>query len=150
MRTVQISLAAAAFLFVLSVAAFASGCPRHLGCGCHLARHLGISDPHRTLWSARAWLHDHRFARASAGCIGCVVVFSRGSGGHVGIVRSYDRHGNVVAYSWGNARVGWFTKTYRRGRVLGFREVTDDRTIFNSPQSPRRTGIRYRYEAANW
>lgn len=104
---------------LLTVSVPASACPRSLGCGCHLALKLFGTAP-RILWSARAWLG--RGERASVGCIGCVAVFSRGRGGHVGIVR--DWHGDrPVVYSWGNAKIGWFTHEYPRSRLLGLRDV---------------------------
>lgn len=99
------------------------GCRTYLGCGCHLAAYLGVPNPHHVLDRARNWLTAVG-RRASHGCVGCVVVLRRGRGGHVAVVRDYDAHGNPVGYSWGNRRVGWFTKTYSRHRVIGYVRVS--------------------------
>lgn len=120
--TFAIGLAAlAAIALSINPARGAPRCPTSLACGCRLANHFGISGKDwRKLWVARNWLHFG--SRAPSGCIGCVVVLSRGRGGHVGIVRGYTKRG-VTAYSWGNRRVGWFTHTYSKKRVLGYRYI---------------------------
>lgn len=106
------------------------GCRVYLGCGCHLARYLGLDNPRHFFDRARNWLR--RGERASHGCTDCVVILSRGRhGGHVAQVKGYDAHGNPIGYSWGNRRVGWFTKTYSRHRVLGYRYYNGARFASN-------------------
>ena len=76
-------------------------------------------DPRPAAWCAwwlRRYLHipksafppyQYNWARAFAGlgqpapkgCTGCVAVFSRGKGGHVGLVESWDANGNPVILS---------------------------------------------------
>lgn len=98
-------------------------CPRNLGCGCNLARHFGLPlDFHGlNLKWARDWVHVG--TASHKGCTGCVAVLSRGRGGHVGIVRSYDANGNPVIYSYANGRLGWTTAAYPRHRVIAYRSM---------------------------
>lgn len=98
-------------------------CPRYLGCGCNLAEYFHIAGKRwRELWVARNWAREGH--RAERGCVGCVVVLSRGKrGGHVGVVKRYDANGNPVVYSYANGRLGWTTATYSRRRVLAYRNL---------------------------
>lgn len=99
-----------------------SGCPRNLGCGCNLANYFHIVGKQwRKLWVARNW--ENVGAPAVKGCTGCVAVMSRGRGGHVGVVKSYDANGNPVVYSYANGRLGWTTTTYSAGRVIAYRSL---------------------------
>lgn len=108
---------------LITTAAVAKGCPRHLGCGCNLANYFHIAGKQwRQLWVARNWSHVGQ--SAWKGCVGCVAVLSRGRhGGHVGIVRHYDANGNPVIYSYANARLGWTTTTYSARRVIAYRSL---------------------------
>lgn len=96
------------------------GCPSYLGCACHLAVYLGLGN-RRDLWYARNF--SRQGTAANKGCVGCVAVLSRGKGGHVGVVRSYDANGNPVIYSWANARLGWTETSYDVRRVLAYRYI---------------------------
>jgi uncharacterized protein (TIGR02594 family) len=58
--------------------------------------------------------------RARVGCTGCIAVFSRGGGGHVGLVKSWDAHGNPVILS-GNFRGRVATYPHPRSRLIGLR-----------------------------
>ena len=97
-------------------------CPRNLGCGCNLANYFHIvGKKWRELWVARNWAFMG--SRASKGCVGCVAVLSRGRGGHVGVVKSYDANGNPVIYSYANGRLGWTTAAYSARRVITYRQL---------------------------
>ena len=99
-----------------------SHCPINLGCGCNLANYFHIGGQQwRDLWVARNWAKVG--SPASHGCVGCVVVLSRGRGGHVGVVRGYDANGNPTVYSYANGRLGWTTATYSSRRVLAYRSI---------------------------
>jgi hypothetical protein len=99
-----------------------SNCPRNLGCGCNLANYFHIiGKKWRELWVARNWARVG--SAAAKGCTGCVAVLSRGRGGHVGVVRSYDANGNPVIYSYANGRLGWTTAPYSKRRVLAYRSL---------------------------
>ena len=91
------------------------GCPP-LWCGCGLA--LKLFGRHvRELWAARAWL---KFERAPGPVPGSIAVLSRGRrGGHVGIVRGTDAHGNPIIYS-GNHNRRWGEAVYPRSRVIAY------------------------------
>jgi hypothetical protein len=106
----------------ISARASSKGCPRNLGCGCNLANYFGITGRKwRKLWVARNWAHEGTIA--GKGCVGCVAVMRRGRGGHVGVVKSYDQHGNPVIYSYANGRLGWRTSTYPAQRVIAYRNL---------------------------
>lgn len=99
-----------------------SHCPAYLGCGCHLATYLHIAGKRwRELWVARNWAREG--TAAAKGCVGCVAVLRRGHGGHVGLVRSYDAHGNPVIYSYANPRLGWTQAPYPASRVISYRTL---------------------------
>lgn len=93
----------------------------------HYTVNVNASDPRPRQWCAwwlRRYLHiprsafprnQYNLARAFArigspaphGCTGCIAVFSRGRGGHVGLVKSWDANGNPVILSGNfNGRVG--------------------------------------------
>lgn len=129
-RTIALAFIAAALACTPAMAR-PTHCPPRLGCGCNLANHFGGIDRFgwntwRELWRARDWLQH--FARARRGCVGCVAVLSRGRrGGHVGVVRHYDSHGNPVIFSYANRRLGWRTATFSARRVLGYVRVGGSR-----------------------
>ena len=92
-------------------------------CGWWLRRHLGVPKSAFPAYSyniARAWLHVR--SPAPHGCTGCVAVFSRGSGGHVGLVESWDGGGNPVILS-GNFNGGVGTYAHSASRLIGLRWV---------------------------
>jgi uncharacterized protein (TIGR02594 family) len=96
-----------------------SHCPPRRWCGCWLASQFGLSHD-RSLWRARQWVNIGRPARH--GCIGCVAVLKRGrTGGHVGIVQSYDGDDPVLLSGNHNNAVG--VGTYRRAQVIAYRWV---------------------------
>lgn len=94
-------------------------CPLVRWCACYLARRLGVDDQNKSLWIARNWAKVGR--PAQRGCIGCIVVLTRGSGGHVGIVRGYDGNNPIVWSGNHNGSVG--IGTYNRSRVIAYREL---------------------------
>lgn len=96
-----------------------SQCPVRAWCGCFLEDYFGLRD--RSLWVARNWINVGR--PAQRGCINCIAVLRRGArGGHVGVVRSYDEHGNPVIYS-GNHNNAVGVGTYPASRVLAYRSL---------------------------
>ena len=97
-------------------------CPFNLGCGCNLANYFHVAGKAwRDLWVARNWAHYG--SPAHKGCTGCVAVLTRGRGGHVGVVKSYDANGNPVIHSYANGRLGWTTTSYSARRVIAYRWV---------------------------
>ena len=70
--------------------------------------------------TAKSYLH--RGKPAQAGCTNCVVVLSRKGGGHVGIVKGYDRSGNPILIS-GNHGNRVAVSAYPKSRVIGYRWV---------------------------
>ena len=102
-------------------------------CGWCLRRHLGVPKsafPPYAYNIARAWLHVG--SPAPHGCTGCVAVFSRGSGGHVGLVESWDAGGNPVILS-GNFNGGVGTYAHAASRLIGLRWVSGA-TATSSPE----------------
>lgn len=120
----------------------------HLGCHGSIIerrtvanRHIAYgSDPRPALWCAW-WLrhrlniprtafrpYEYNLARgflyigrqAENGCIGCIAVFSRGHGGHVGLVESWDARGNPVILS-GNFNGHVDTAPHPKSRLIGLR-----------------------------
>ena len=78
-----------------------SGDPRpRAWCAWWLRRYLGIP---KSVFPNGAYNLARAFARigqpAQKGCVGCIAVFSRGGGGHVGVVKSWDANGNPVILS---------------------------------------------------
>lgn len=74
-------------------------CPPQDWCGCWLATYLGIKDKKqwRELWVARNWATYGEPADGPAP--GVIAVYTRGTGGHVGIVTAVKRAGFVVLKS---------------------------------------------------
>lgn len=94
-----------------------AGCP-YAWCGCWLSLEK-FGENRRHLWVARNWLHEG--SPASAGCIGCVAILSRGRGGHVGIVIGYNGRNPIIRSGNHNRSVG--TAEYPVRRVIGYRNV---------------------------
>lgn len=94
-----------------------SGCP-HAWCGCWLSIQK-FGQNIRKLWVARNWAHEG--TAAPKGCTGCVAVLSRGRGGHVGIVQSWDGPNPVILSGNHNRRVG--VGTYSSRRIIALRWV---------------------------
>ncbi len=71
-----------------------------LWCAWWLRRKLGIP---RTAFPNGSYNQARAFARigtpAPKGCTDCIAVFSRGRGGHVGLVERWDANGNPVILS---------------------------------------------------
>ena len=92
-----------------------------LWCAWWLRRHLNIPKsafPPYQYNMARAFAHIG--TPAPQGCTGCIAVFSRGGGGHVGLVESWDANGNPVILSVNyNGTVG--TYAHSRSRLIALR-----------------------------
>lgn len=66
--------------------------------------------------------YTSRGTAASHGCIGCVAVTKRRGGGHVGVVKGYDKSGNPILISGNHSnRVG--VGTYSKHAVVAYRYV---------------------------
>lgn len=78
-------------------------------CGYPIAKHW---------YRARDWLNWG--VSLSFPVVGCVVVFQRGGGGHVGFVVGEDQNGNVVTLG-GNQGNRVSIAPFERSRVLGYR-----------------------------
>jgi uncharacterized protein (TIGR02594 family) len=79
----------------------------------------GISPPAKGAGaSARAWLNFG--VKLDRPAYGCIVVFERGGGGHVGFVVGRDQHGNLMVLG-GNQGDAVNIKPFARARVLGYR-----------------------------
>ncbi|WP_018183973.1 TIGR02594 family protein [Kaistia granuli] len=79
----------------------------------------GIAPPAKGAGaSARAWLNFG--VRLSRAAYGCIVVFERSGGGHVGFVVGQDPHGNLMVLG-GNQGDAVNIKPFARARVLGYR-----------------------------
>lgn len=69
--------------------------------------------------TARSYMK--RGTKADPGCVGCVVVLTRTGGGHVGVVKDYDKRGNPIVVS-GNSTgrkvaIGMYPKQIMLGIV---------------------------------
>jgi uncharacterized protein (TIGR02594 family) len=90
-------------------------------CAWWLRRHMGIP---RTAFRP----YEYNLARgflyigtpATRGCIGCIAVFARGHGGHVGLVEAWDANGNPIILS-GNFNGHVDTAPHPKGRLIGLR-----------------------------
>lgn len=103
-------------------------CPPILWCGCYLATKLGFhGHTWRELWVAKAWARIGR--PAPHGCVNCVAVFSRRGGGHVGLVKSWDAHGNPVVLS-GNYNNRVATAAHPASRLIALRWVGNEGTTW--------------------
>lgn len=67
---------------------------------------------------AKAWLaYGKKLDRPA---VGCIVVFDRTGGGHVGFVVGRDQNGNLMVLG-GNQSDGVNIKPFARNRILGYR-----------------------------
>jgi len=92
-----------------------------LWCAWWLRRHLGIPKSAFRPYEynlARGFLHIG--TPANNGCIGCIAVFRRGGGGHVGVVERWDSAGNPVILS-GNYNNAVTESPHPARRLLGLR-----------------------------
>lgn len=86
----------------------------NLRCGYWLMKRFGLTD--RRLWRAYAW---SSVGRPSNGSVGDVAVMKRS---HVGYVSGHCA-GGVVLTSYGNSRIGVFSKCYPRTAFRSFRRL---------------------------
>lgn len=86
-----------------------------LRCGWWLMKRYGFSD--RSLWRAYAW---RNVGSPSNGAVGDVAVMRRS---HVGYVSGHCQGGGIQLTSYGNSRIGVFTKCYPRTAFSAFRRV---------------------------
>lgn len=89
--------------------------PPNKRCGYWLMQKFGKSD--RRLWRAYAWKTE---GRPSNGSVGDVAVMRRS---HVGYVSGHCSGGGIQLTSYGNSRIGVFTKCYPRSAFQAFRRV---------------------------
>jgi uncharacterized protein (TIGR02594 family) len=90
-------------------------------CAWWLRRYLGIAKsafPRGAYNLARSFASIGR--PAQKGCTGCIAVFSRGRGGHVGLVESWDANGNPVILS-GNFNHGVGVGAHPAKRLIALR-----------------------------
>ena len=93
-------------------------------CAWWLRRYLNISRSAFRPWEwnlARGFLYIG--SPAPRGCTGCIAVFSRGRGGHVGLVKNWDANGNPVILS-GNYVGRVATAAHPASRLIGLRWPT--------------------------
>lgn len=89
-------------------------------CGVALAywmQSVDVDIP-RHYYRARAWLEWGLFLHAPV--VGCVVIFERRGGGHVGLVVGRDENGNLLVLG-GNQSDRVSIEAFPMGRVLGYR-----------------------------
>lgn len=67
---------------------------------------------------AKAWLDYGK--KLDRPAVGCLVIFDRAGGGHVGFVVGRDQHGNLMVLG-GNQSDGVNIKPFARNRVVGYR-----------------------------
>lgn len=80
---------------------------------------VGITPPAKGAGaSARAWLDFG--VRLTSPAYGCIVVFERAGGGHVGYVVGKDKAGNLMVLG-GNQGDGVSIRPFAMARVLGYR-----------------------------
>lgn len=89
--------------------AFVAGVLADVGLGNHIPKAFPM---------ARSWANAG--TKLSRPCYGCVVVFSRGGGGHVGFVVGRDKLGNLMVLG-GNQADAVNIKPFSVGRVLAYR-----------------------------
>ncbi|WLR91016.1 TIGR02594 family protein [Shinella zoogloeoides] len=82
--------------------------------------------------SARAW--NEFGVKLLKPAVGCIVIFSRNGGGHVGFVVGKDQKGNLMVLG-GNQADGVNIKPFATSRVLGYRwpSVFPAESRFNLP-----------------
>lgn len=83
----------------------------------------GVAPP-KACWRARNWLDWGK--PISEPVLGCVVVFSRGAGGHVGVVVGRTAHGGLSVLG-GNQGDRVCIAAFPTARVLGYRLPPGDR-----------------------
>lgn len=83
----------------------------------HCMRTAGQKPPPHS-YRARAWLEWGQSIVAP--CVGCVVVFERTGGGHVGFVVGRDANHNLMVLG-GNQKDAVSIAPFARPRVLGYR-----------------------------
>lgn len=93
----------------------------------HCVTEAGLKPP-KEWYRATAWLTLP--VGLSRPAYGCVVVFSREGGGHVGFVVGKDQHGNLMVLG-GNQGDAVSIKPFPLSRVTGFRWPSTGR--FNLP-----------------
>lgn len=91
------------------------GLPSTLWCADFMNMLFGGSD--RTAFS-----YINRGIKANHGCVNCVAVTKRKGGGHVGIVKGYDKNGNPILIS-GNHKRRVGVGTYNKNIVVAYRFV---------------------------
>lgn len=91
-------------------------------CGAWFVR-AGYAPP-KACWRARNWLDWGK--PISEPVLGCVVVFSRGAGGHVGLVVGRTAHGGLSVLG-GNQGDRVCIAAFPTARVLGYRLPPGDR-----------------------
>jgi hypothetical protein len=87
---------------------------KDLRCGWWLMRKFGLSD--RRLWKAYSW---SSVGRPSNGSVGDVAVMKRS---HVGYISGLCS-GGVVLTSYGNSRIGVYSRCYPRSAFRAFRRL---------------------------
>ena len=93
-------------------------------CAWWLRRYLGIARSAFRPWEwnlARGFLYIG--TPAPLGCTGCIAIFSRGHGGHVGLVKNWDANGNPVILS-GNYGGRVAVAAHSARRLIGLRWPT--------------------------
>ena len=85
---------------------------------CYCVEMAGIQSP-KTLW-ARSWMNWG--APVAEPYIGCIAVFTRGDGGHVGFFAGWSQDGTKVLVLGGNQSNKVNYQYYPVDRLLGFRE----------------------------
>lgn len=89
--------------------------------GCELPRHW---------YRARAWLDWG--LRLTEPALGCVVVYERGGGGHVGFVTGWDQNGRILTLG-GNQGNRVSIAPFDSWRVLGYRWPSEYSAIWPQP-----------------
>lgn len=91
-------------------------------CGAYVGgvlKEVGLSVPAKGAGaSARAW--NDFGVKLDRPAVGCIVVFTRNGGGHVGFVVGKDRFGNLMVLG-GNQSDAVNIKPFNTSRVLGYR-----------------------------
>jgi uncharacterized protein (TIGR02594 family) len=87
----------------------------------HWMGQAGIEPP-RHWYRARAWLEWGR--PIASPCLGCVAVFARFGGGHVGLVVGRDQRGRLLVLG-GNQGDAVSVAPFDMARVLGYRVPPD-------------------------
>jgi len=91
------------------------GLPARLWCADFMNMLVGGKD-------RRAVSYVSRGSPASYGCTNCIAVTRRNGGGHVGIVKGYDKNGNPILISGNSSRrVG--ISTYSKNSVIAYRYI---------------------------